>query len=204
MMDTVFSFFPSNPNVDVQGLTQGADGNFYGLSSGLNAVFEITPAGSFSILATFDWVGGSMQPIGSLVRGLDGAFYGTTVISGTNEDGSVFKITSARKIVTLYSFNSVRDGSGNNLDGLFRGPDWPWGGMGTCTERKHGGQQRMRDGLQNHSRRRSDKLVFLRRPGRYKWIGVGWLLASDPAAGRIGRQLLWHNGIWRHRMRFRL
>ena len=118
MMDTVFSFFPSNPNVDVQGLTQGTDGNFYGLSSELNAVFEITPAGSFSILATFDWVGGSMQPIGSLVRGLDGAFYGTTVIGGTNEDGSGFKITSARKIVTLYSFNSVRDGSGNNLDGL--------------------------------------------------------------------------------------
>ena len=45
-----------------------------------------SPAQVFTTLATFDGTNGD-QPIGPLVQGTDGNFYGTTVFGGTNCNG---------------------------------------------------------------------------------------------------------------------
>ena len=109
------------------GLVQGADGNFYGTTSGGGAggengtVFKITPAGTLTTLYAFCLQGGpdyidcpdGAGPVGSLVQGSDGSFYGTTQGGGANCEadfgagcGTVFKITPAGTLTTLYSFCS--------------------------------------------------------------------------------------------------
>jgi uncharacterized repeat protein (TIGR03803 family) len=117
LVDTVCSFTPSWAN-SLQGLTQGADGNFYGISTELGGIFKITRSGYFSFVARFPWDEASPPNSGALVLGPDGAFYGTTYVGGANDRGSVFKMTAARNIAVLYSFNSVTDTNGNNLDGI--------------------------------------------------------------------------------------
>ena len=117
LVDTVCSFIPDYANT-LQGLSQGADGNFYGISLKLGAVFKITRSGYFSVVARFPWEVGSSPSSGTLTQGPDGAFYGTTYIGGTNGYGSVFKMPTAGNIEVLYSFNSVTETNGNNLDGI--------------------------------------------------------------------------------------
>lgn len=97
------------------GLVMGTDGNFYGTtgfagaySSGI--IFKITPSGRVTILYNFcskaNCADGSI-PSGALVRGTDGAFYGTTNGGGTNNFGTVFKFTTGGKLTTLHSFNNT-------------------------------------------------------------------------------------------------
>lgn len=93
-------------------LALGTDGNFYGTTSsgGANSygtVFKITGAGALTTLYSFcaqvnctDGIG----PIGGLVQGVDGNFYGTTYAGGVGAFGTVFKITGAGSLTTLYSF----------------------------------------------------------------------------------------------------
>jgi len=91
------------------GLLLGSDGNFYGTSGGGGAndsgtVFKITPAGKLTTLYSFcsqkGCADGSIPD--SLIQGTDGNFYGTT--SGGDAGGTVFKITPAGALTTLYDF----------------------------------------------------------------------------------------------------
>jgi uncharacterized repeat protein (TIGR03803 family) len=98
-------------------LILGSDGNFYGTTSTLSSgystdggtVFKITPSGVLTTLYTFcsQNQGGSCTdgngPYAALVQGTDGNFYGTTTSGGIG-GGTVFKITPAGKLTTLYSF----------------------------------------------------------------------------------------------------
>jgi uncharacterized repeat protein (TIGR03803 family) len=105
------------------GLALGIDGNFYGTTQqgGLNSggsahdgtVFKITSGGAFSTLFSFPndfnnppTTDGS-QPVATLVKGMDGNFYGTTTTGGQNTCGTVFKITAAGAITPLFSFPKV-------------------------------------------------------------------------------------------------
>ncbi len=105
------------------GLTQGADGNFYGntivgsMHAGGN-VYQITPSGQRTTLYDFctdksgtNCVDGS-SPQG-VVQAADGNFYGTTTIGGNSQGsvlcegsgcGTIFKLTKAGQLTTLYSF----------------------------------------------------------------------------------------------------
>ena len=57
------------------------------------------------------------------MQGSDGDFYGTTSSGGTNGDnGTVFKITSAGALTSLYSFTGGNDG-GSPWAGLVQGSD---------------------------------------------------------------------------------
>jgi uncharacterized repeat protein (TIGR03803 family) len=101
------------------GLVQGADGNFYGTSYaggtaaecsgplGCGTVFKITPGGKvttlYSFCSRYDCPDG-LAPIAELVQSTDGNFYGTTVAGGANGQGTIFKITPAGELTTLYSF----------------------------------------------------------------------------------------------------
>lgn len=111
------------------GLVKGSDGNFYGTTtSGGSAsfygcVFKITPSGTVTILHSFK--DGSVSndgydPYASLIQGLDGNFYGTTVDGGSAAGGTFFKITSTGTVTILHSFG---DGTVTN-DG-----DAPYAGV---------------------------------------------------------------------------
>jgi len=114
-------------------LTQGTDGNLYGAIAlgGLfncGTIFKITPSGAFTTLYNFQGPDG-LYPT-RLVLGSDGNFYGTTVGGGpyrtlfANGAGTIFKITPAGTLTTLYSFNPIISGSAGALPGeLMQGAD---------------------------------------------------------------------------------
>lgn len=104
------------------GLVRASNGKFYDATSegGTNSggtIFEITPAGKLTTLYSFcaqtNCTDGD-YPIGTLVQATNGNFYGTTQYGGANGEGTVFEVTSAGKLTTLYSFCSV---SPNCADG---------------------------------------------------------------------------------------
>ena len=108
------------------GLVQGTDGSFYGTTSeggthicrtlgthkiGCGTVFKISSQGKLTKLYNFCSRGGvnctdGVAPLAGLVQAADGNFYGTTSEGGANAHGTVFKITAAGKLTTLYSFCS--------------------------------------------------------------------------------------------------
>ncbi|WP_161554290.1 choice-of-anchor tandem repeat GloVer-containing protein [Stenotrophobium rhamnosiphilum] len=124
------------------GLVQGVDGNLYGTtttagSSNKGTVFKITPAGTLTTLHSF--AGGTTDgngPSAGLVPGSDGNFYGVTFLGGTNNNGTVFKITPSGTLTTLYSFTGGADGGRSTValvqgnDGNFYGTT-PYGGSGS-------------------------------------------------------------------------
>jgi uncharacterized repeat protein (TIGR03803 family) len=70
---------------------------------------------TFSVLVNFSGNDGDgANPYAGLVQGTDGNFYGTTGYGGTNNDGTVFKITPEGTLTTLHSFDGT-DGSWPNV-----------------------------------------------------------------------------------------
>jgi len=103
----------STPNLSP--LVQGPDGDLYGTTVvggdwGLGTVFKVTPTGTLTKLYSFctktNCTDGS-KPLGGLVLGRDGNFYGTTEVGGTSNAGTIYKITPAGSLTTLYSFNGT-------------------------------------------------------------------------------------------------
>jgi uncharacterized protein (TIGR03437 family) len=94
-------------------LIQGTDGNFYGTteSGGANGdgtIFKITPGGTLTTLYSFCSQAGcadGSEPYAVLIQATDGNLYGTTYEGGTNNDGTVFRLTipagSEAPVVTL-------------------------------------------------------------------------------------------------------
>jgi uncharacterized repeat protein (TIGR03803 family) len=99
------------------GLIQANDGNFYGMteSGGANdwgAIYKITPSGTLTTLYSFCSQTGCPDgdtPLAALVQGNDGNLYGTTQYGGASAKcidrcGTVFKVSLAGDLTTLYSF----------------------------------------------------------------------------------------------------
>ncbi len=139
---TVLHSFDSNDGAYPNWLVQASDGNFYGTNSsgGLNnacsggcgTAFSITPAGTLTTLYNFcsqpncaDGYG----PNAGLVQATDGNFYGTTWWGGANGNsicavgcGTVFRLTSAGTLTTLYNFCSQANCTdGARPEGLVQG-----------------------------------------------------------------------------------
>jgi len=128
-----------NGGYPVGGLVQASDGNFYGTTStgGANSqggtVFKMTPAGKLKTIYSFcakpNCTDGR-DPEASLIQGTDGNLYGTTTFGGTNETscnsgcGTIFEITTAGKLTTIYNFC----GQANCADGSN-----PFGGLVQAT-----------------------------------------------------------------------
>jgi uncharacterized repeat protein (TIGR03803 family) len=115
------------------GLVLGTNGILYGttLEGGADdnggTVFSITKAGVVTVLHSFCSVGpicsDGSGPEAPLIQAANGTFYGTTSGGGANGAGTVFSMTPAGKLTTLYSFCSV-NGTVNGtatacLDGQF-------------------------------------------------------------------------------------
>ena len=128
------SFDGTNGGNPTGGLVQATDGNLYGTTSGGNpadygTVFKITPSGALTTLYIFTHGADGGDPEAGLVQGTDGNFYGTTYGGGVGGNcyggigcGTVFKITPAGTLTTLYNFTGGSDG-GNLRAGLIQGGD---------------------------------------------------------------------------------
>ncbi|MFZ0315005.1 MAG: choice-of-anchor tandem repeat GloVer-containing protein [Candidatus Korobacteraceae bacterium] len=105
------------------GLVQGSDGDFYGTTAAggtagnfysynYGTLFKITPAGALSTLHSFSGRDGS-GPESALLLASDVNFYGTTNGGGANNScdagcGTIFKITPAGTLTTLYNFCALQ------------------------------------------------------------------------------------------------
>jgi uncharacterized repeat protein (TIGR03803 family) len=112
------------------GLVQGLDGNLYGTTYqggtyGGGTVFKIGTSGSLTTLYNFCAVSGCADgqfPYAGLTLATNGSFFGTTQGGGTSSYGTVFSITPAGVLTTVYSFCSqsgCADG-GYPYGGLFQ------------------------------------------------------------------------------------
>jgi uncharacterized repeat protein (TIGR03803 family) len=125
---TLYSFTGFNDGAYPQaGLVLASDGNFYGTTAegGTNyagTVFQIGTGSGLTSLYSFTGFSDGANPESGLVQGSDGSLYGTTYYGGTNNDGSVFKITTNGALTSLYSFTGGNDGS-NPQSGLVQGTD---------------------------------------------------------------------------------
>ncbi len=120
-LTTLYSFC-SLPNcVDgyypYAGLLQATNGNFYGTNFyGSNqtedgTIFTMTPAGAYTTLHSFSFFDDGANPRAALIQASDGKFYGTTSSGGAHFAGTIFVITPAGSLSTLYEFTGGADGA---------------------------------------------------------------------------------------------
>jgi CSLREA domain-containing protein len=120
----LWNFASATGDTPQANLIQASDGNFYGTTSAdgtgnCGTVFQLTPAGSYTVLHTFNESDGC-NPASSLVQGTDGNLYGTTL--GDANDGTIFKIG----LVSPYPFtlmHTFSGGDGEFPNGLVQGND---------------------------------------------------------------------------------
>jgi uncharacterized repeat protein (TIGR03803 family) len=108
----VYSFdaVPNDAATPLSGLMQGSDGNFYGTSyyggaNSVGAVYKLTPGGTETVLYSFTGGSDGKYPVGNLVQGTDGNFYGVTY-KGGNGLGTAYMITPGGSESVLYAFSS--------------------------------------------------------------------------------------------------
>jgi uncharacterized repeat protein (TIGR03803 family) len=120
MFTTLYSFVGVDGTYPEAGVIQGADGNFYGTTEqggeggcegGCGTVFKITAEGALMTLHSFSSQTDGYIVNGGLIQATDGNFYGTTGAGGTNQAGTIFKITPEGTVTTLHTFDST-DGAG--------------------------------------------------------------------------------------------
>ena len=124
---TLYSFC-SLPNCadgagPVAGLVEPVGGDLYGTTGvggvnnnscfmGCGTVFKINTAGALTTLYSFcsqpNCADGS-GPQAGLVQAADGNLYGTTSAGGMNNEGTIFRITPAGALTTIYNFCSLAD-----------------------------------------------------------------------------------------------
>ena len=109
--------------------TQGTDGNFYGSTfsggtKGLGVLFKSTAAGVETVLHNFTgYSTDGSYPIGALVQGNDGAYYGVTWEGGSSNLGTIFKVTSTGTYTLLHNFVGRPNDGAYPRSGLILGSD---------------------------------------------------------------------------------
>jgi uncharacterized repeat protein (TIGR03803 family) len=107
-LDLLHSFNGADGANPPYGLLHSTDGFFYGTTQnagnagGQGTVFKIDSTGTFVSLYSFP---DNAQPFDGLVEGTAGNLYGTTNDGGANSRGSIFMITPAGVLSTIYSFS---------------------------------------------------------------------------------------------------
>jgi uncharacterized repeat protein (TIGR03803 family) len=130
----IYFFDGTNGSAPFAGLTQAANGDFYGSTSAggtgnfggacpnnCGTIFTLTTSGTLTTLHNFSYTDGQ-QPTGALVLGSDGNYYGTTAGGGPANSGTFFVITPSGTLTTLYTFTGGDDGS-SPYGGLVQAPD---------------------------------------------------------------------------------
>lgn len=75
-------------------------GTYYGITY-YSKAYSITPSGTFKLLPN-PTPGASFAP---LVLASDGNFYGTTIVGGTNGNGTVFRLSTSGAVTVIYNFD---------------------------------------------------------------------------------------------------
>src|SRR5262245_31770893 len=128
-LTTLHSFNGGDGRSPQATLVQGSDGKFYGTTplGGAHAkgtVFKIDSAGNLTTLHSFSgFPGDGAGPVGGLVQGTDGNFYGTTASGGAFFQGTVFRMTASGAITMLHSFNTFLHEGAVPIAGLVQGSD---------------------------------------------------------------------------------
>jgi uncharacterized repeat protein (TIGR03803 family) len=113
---TLLEFPGVNPDTYSQGgIIRAKDDNFYGVSAasglfGKGSVFQITSLGAATTLSEFSDNGGPnspKNPRAPLLQAQNGDFYGVTVNGGTQNLGTIFKITSDGVLTFLAEFTGI-------------------------------------------------------------------------------------------------
>jgi uncharacterized repeat protein (TIGR03803 family) len=131
-LTTLYNFCIHSPCYDGQapaGMVLGRDRSFYGTTAlggtgGSGTVFKINAGGTLTTLYNFCTRANcddGVNPDGVLIQAADGDFYGTTYAGGTNNYGTVFKISVQGTLTTLRSF-TFADGAWPHA-GLVQGAD---------------------------------------------------------------------------------
>jgi uncharacterized repeat protein (TIGR03803 family) len=107
-------------------------GSFYGTTStstsgtGPGTIFRISSGGSLVTVNTLPLSGTvpvlGETPLGGLVSGTDGNFYGTTSAGGANGFGTIYRLTASGTMSVVYAFTGGNDG-GAPVSGLTSGTD---------------------------------------------------------------------------------
>jgi uncharacterized repeat protein (TIGR03803 family) len=135
----LFSFHGTNGAYPYASLTEGVDGNFYGVTlsggaftnqlfpgggyAGYGTAFRITTNGVFTSLASFAGTNGA-EVLGNLTLGQDGQFYGTTIRGGANDLGTVFRLhVSSPPTITCPQPATVQCGSAVQVRVQVNDPD---------------------------------------------------------------------------------
>jgi uncharacterized repeat protein (TIGR03803 family) len=127
-LTTLYSFTGGNDGAcPIAGLVQGSDGYLYGTTCGgtnnHGAVFKISINGALTSLHSFNRTNDGANPYVGLVQGRDCYLYGMTELGGTNNYGTVFKISTNGSYTNLYSFTGPRNNLANPFGGLVQGSD---------------------------------------------------------------------------------
>lgn len=125
-LTTLYSFQGIDGQTPLGGLVFGSGGFLYGTTeyggaytdrsgNGLGTIFKITTNGSFNSLLSFNGTNGA-RPMASMIAGADGNLYGTAATGGIQVDaagygpGTVFSMTPAGALTTIYFFSNSIDG----------------------------------------------------------------------------------------------
>ena len=115
---TVSTLHTFPKNATLLGLTNDAGGNFYSTlengGAGQNPVFTIyktTPTGQTTLLKTFVDLHNVTFP-SFLTVGANGNLYGMTGDGGPTHNGTIFKLTPAGRLTTLFNFNGTNGSFG--------------------------------------------------------------------------------------------
>jgi uncharacterized repeat protein (TIGR03803 family) len=124
---TLVNFDDLDGTTPVAGLTQGTDGNLYGMTSyggteGEGTIFKIDAQGDLTTLVSFADGNNDATPLGPILQDTNGSFYGTTFDGAAY--GTIFKLDPKGNLTTLYSFCSTNCPQGNGpQSGLIQGSD---------------------------------------------------------------------------------
>ncbi len=116
------------------GVFQGSDGYFYGTTQrggtngvpygGYGTVYKVSSGGAFIPLHEFgDTPTDGQNPIGGIIQGYTGDYFGTAFGGGSNGYGTVFRVTAAGVLTNLYHFGGPAYDGLNPYNGLLQGSD---------------------------------------------------------------------------------
>jgi uncharacterized repeat protein (TIGR03803 family) len=102
---------------------EAANGTFWGTTylggiNGFGTVYELTAAGKFDTTCVqFNGNPDGARPVGPLVQGTDGSFYGTTQNGVDTNYGTLFKVTSTCGFTLLATFGSGEEPTAGLVEG---------------------------------------------------------------------------------------
>jgi len=107
----------------VGGLVQLSNGFMYGTAAagGMNGdgvIYDVTSGGTYNIIHQFNGGSEGNLPVGTLVLGTDGKFYGTCLGGGTGGYGSIFRLS-----LIPFTYTTLVSGTSSSAVSSF------WGGL---------------------------------------------------------------------------